>query len=316
MKVRPRIDPGFTRVRAGSGFRYVDRRGRSASEKVRARIVELVIPPAWTDVWIAKEPLAHIQAVGVDDAGRTQYLYHPRWRTLRDRGKFTRALALAEALPRARARVTAALRGEAGHLDSTLAVAFRLLDSAAPRIGSLRYFERHGSRGLTTLRRRDASVESSLVTLSFPAKSGRRARLEIDDVDLAAAVDALRSGRGRSPLLWHTSGRRQVALTPAEVNDYVRRLTGQAFTAKDFRTLRGTVAAAQALAHIGPSTSSRERAQAERLAVQATADILGNTPAVARGSYIDPRVFRRYARGEVLDLTVSPETAIGRLLGG
>jgi len=303
-------------VRSGSGFRYLAPDGSSASRRDRERIRALVIPPAWTDVWIATDPLAHIQAVGTDAAGRRQYLYHPRWRQRRDRGKYARALALAESLPSARRRVTVALHSTGLDKDRVLAVAFRLLDSAAPRVGSSRYLERHGSRGLTTLQRGDATVEASVVTLSFPAKSGQHARLEIDDSDLAAAIADLAVGNPRSPLLSYLDGRRRVALTPAEVNAHVNALTGGPFTAKDFRTLRGTILAAQTLARIGPAATPADRSQAARLAARATADALGNTVAVARASYIDPRIFTRYARGELLDLTVAPETAIRRLLAG
>lgn len=312
--MRPGEDAGISRIRAGSGFRYAGPDGATIADDDRERIHDLVIPPAWRDVWISVDPLGHIQAVGTDDAGRRQYLYHERWRARRDRGKFTRALALAAALPRARGRVTTALRGDGFDRDRALAVAFRILDSGALRIGSSRYLERHGSRGLTTLQVRDAAVEASVVTLTFPGKSGKRALIEIDDDELAAAVSQLSRGRASAPLLWHRKGRRRVALTPSEVNDVVKRLTGGAFTAKDFRTLHGTVVAAETLARIGPVDTARDRAQAERLAVKATAEALGNTPAVARASYIDPRVFARYARGETLALDVSRESAIRALL--
>ncbi|WP_347344914.1 DNA topoisomerase IB [Microbacterium sp.] len=314
VRVRPGVDPGLRRVRAGKGFRYVDDGGGTASAETRRRIRELVIPPAWREVWIAADPLAHIQAVGTDEAGRRQYLYHPRWRERRDRSKFTRALALAEALPAARARVTVALRRDGLDRERALATSFRLLDEAAPRVGSARYLARHGSRGLTTLQRRDAAVAASVITLSFPAKSGRRALIELDDADLATVIAILRAGRPRARLLWYERGRRQVSLTPAEVNAHIRLLTGAAFTAKDFRTLRGTILAADALARIGTVDTARDRAHAEVLAVRAAAQALGNTPAVARGSYIDPRVFRQYAKGRLLDRGVSPETAIRRLL--
>ncbi|QAY61781.1 DNA topoisomerase IB [Microbacterium protaetiae] len=312
--MRPDTDPGFRRVRAGSTFRYLAEDGAPASDSDQKRIRALVIPPAWEDVWIAREPLAHIQVVGTDAAGRRQYLYHPRWRAPRDRRKFARALALAAALPQARTRVTVALRGEGHDRERVLAVAFRLLDEAAPRVGSARYLATHGSRGLTTLRRRDASVAERVVTLSFPAKSGKRALLEIDDADLASTIAMLVSRSPRSPLLWYPEGRRQRALTPADVNAHVRALTGGRFTAKDFRTLRGTILAADALARIGTVDTAGQRKHAEALAVQASAQALGNTASVARASYIDPRVFQRYRQGRLLELDVSPETAIRRLL--
>ncbi|MGN8026829.1 DNA topoisomerase IB [Microbacterium sp. 22242] len=315
VRARPDTDPGYRRVRSGSGFRYLDERGEPVPDAERERIRALVIPPAWTHVWIAEDPLAHIQAVGVDGAGRQQYLYHPQWRARRDRRKFRRAMALAEALPLARARVTRALGKDDGATrERVLAAAFRLLDDAAPRIGSRRYLLRHGSRGLTTLRRRDVTVDGTLATLSFPAKSGRRMRLEIEDPDLAAVFAELAEGPGSAPLLAYRRGRRRVPITPRDVNDYVHDLTGSAFTAKDFRTLRGTILAATALAAAGAASSASERKKRENAAVKETAAALGNTPAVARASYIDPRVFRRYAQGRVLDRRVAPETAIRRLL--
>ena len=313
-RVRPHHDPGFRRVRAGSGFRYVDAKGRPLAQRHLERIHGLVIPPAWDDVWISARPDGHIQAVGTDDAGRRQYIYHPQWTAGRDRGKFARMLALAETLPRARGRVTTSLRRDALDRERVLAVSFRLLDQAAPRIGSERYLAAHGSRGLTTLQRRDAAVEASVVTLSFPGKSGKRQLIEIDDADLAEVVALLAAGRPRSALLAWERGRRRVPLTPAEVNAYVRSLTGGSFTAKDFRTLRGTILAAEALARIGTVDTKSDLKRAEHLAVRATAEALGNTPAVARGSYIDPRVFARYREGNLLDLSISPESAIRALL--
>lgn len=315
-RVRPFDDPGFRRVRAGQGFRYLDAKGRPAPERHAERIRALVIPPAWNDVWISVRPNGHIQAVGTDDAGRRQYLYHREWTAGRDKGKYARALQLAEALPRARARVTTSLRRSDLDRERVLAAAFRLLDQAAPRIGSERYLNANGSRGLTTLQRRDASVEASVITLSFPGKSGKRQLLEVDDEDLAVVVELLAAGRPRSALLAWQRSRRRVPLTPAEVNAYVRSLTGGKFTAKDFRTLRGSINAAAALARIGTVDTATQLKRAEQLAVRATAEALGNTPAVARGSYIDPRVFTRYREGRLLDLSISPESAILELIRG
>ncbi|MBO0979477.1 DNA topoisomerase IB [Microbacterium sp. SD291] len=310
----PGEDSGFRRLGAGTGFRYLDGDGRPAGPADRERIRDLAIPPAWADVWIAADPLAHIQAVGIDDAGRRQYLYHPLWRARRDRRKFARALRLAEALPLARARVTRALREPGLTRERALAVAFRLLDDAALRVGSQRYLVRHGSRGLTTLRRKDVSVEGSAVTLGFPGKSGRRAHIEIADAALAEALAEFAVGSPRAALLAYRKGRRRVRLTPAEVNSHLKEVTGGLFSAKDFRTLHGTILAADALSRIGVLDTGAQRRRAERLAIQATASALGNTTAVAKASYIDPRVFRRYARGQTLDLTVAAETAIRRLL--
>ena len=314
--VRPGVDLGYRRTRVGAGFRYTDADGGALPDAERERAVALVIPPAWTDVWISAAPNGHIQATGIDGAGRPQYLYHPDWSTGRDKGKYARALQLAGSLPRARGRVTTSLRRAELDRERVLATAFRLLDLAAPRVGSERYLVTHGSRGLTTLRRRDAATSASLITLRFRGKSGKMQHLEVDDDDLAAAVTLLAAGRPASPLLAYERGRRRVPLRPKDVNAYVRTMTGGAFTAKDFRTLRGTILAADALARIGPVSSKTERKRAEVPAVKAAAEALGNTPTVAKSSYIDPRVFTRYRRGQVLDVTVSPESAIRTLLLG
>ncbi len=315
-RVSPGEDPGITRRRAGDGFRYRTTDGGAVRTRDIDRIRALVIPPAWEDVWICADPRGHIQAVGTDAAGRRQYLYHPDWTAPRDRGKYARALALAEALPRARARVTASLRREEDSRERTLAAAFRLLDAGALRIGTRRYAARGGGRGLTTLQRQDATIEGTVVILDFPAKSGVHAHIEIDDEDLARVLEPMVGGRARSPLLSYPRGRGRLALSAADVNAYVRALTGGVFTAKDFRTLRGTIAAATALAEEGPAPGKTHRKQAERAAVRACATVLGNTPAVARSSYIDPRIWRAYARGRVIDLKVSPESALRSLLTG
>ena len=315
-RVRPFEDPGFHRRRAGTGFRYVDADGAPLPKVEADRIRALVIPPAWQDVWICSDANGHIQATGVDDAGRVQYMYHPQWTAGRDKGKYARALLLAEALPRARGRVTSSLRREDIDQERVLAAAFRLLDLAAPRVGAERYLIKHGSRGLTTLLRRDAEVDGDVVALRFPGKSGQRQEMEVEDIDLAAAVGLLVAGRPSSPLLAFLRGRRRVALSPRDVNVYVRTMTGGAFTAKDFRTLRGTIVAADALARIGTVTKKTDLKRAEVLAVKVTSEALGNTPSVARSSYIDPRVFDRYRRGILLDTTVSPESAIRRLILG
>ena len=313
-RVRPGTDIGYRRLGSGTGFRYVDADGSPLPRAEADRVRALVLPPAWQDVWICSDPNGHIQATGVDEAGRVQYRYHPQWTAGRDRGKYARALQLAEALPRARGRVTTSLRREDIDQERVLAAAFRLLDLAAPRVGAERYLVKHGSRGLTTLLRRDAEVDGTVVALRFPGKSGQRQEMEVDDPDLAAAVELLVAGRPSSPLLAYLRGRRRIALSGKDVNVYVRAMTGGTFTAKDFRTLRGTIVAAEALAGIGPVRTKTEMKRAEVQAVKTTAEALGNTPAVARSSYIDPRVFDRYRRGVLLDTTVSPESAIRDLI--
>lgn len=316
VRVRPYEDPGFRRVRSGSGFRFVDHTGSAVPEREADRARGLVIPPAWREVWIATEPNAHIQAVGTDEAGRRQYTYHADWSKRQDKGKYARALQLAEALPRARARVTQSLRRSDVDRERVLAVSFRLLDQVAPRVGNARYFVSNGSRGLTTLQRRDATVEGDLIRLSFPAKSGKRAELSLKDSEVAALMTELATGRSRAALLSYRRGRRRVPLTPGDVNAYVRALTGGPFSAKDFRTLRGTILAAEALAEAGVATTKNERKKVELAAVRAAAAALGNTPAVARSSYIDPRVFSLYRRGHTMERGGSKDAAIRRLILG
>ena len=316
VRVRPYEDPGFRRVRSGSGFRFVDHTGAAVPEREADRARGLVIPPAWREVWIARQPNAHIQAVGTDEAGRRQYTYHADWSKRQDKGKYARALQLAEALPRARARVTQSLRRSDVDRERVLAVSFRLLDQVAPRVGNARYFVSNGSRGLTTLQRRDATVEGDLIRLSVPAKSGKRAELSLKDAEVAALMAELATGRSRAALLRYRRGRRRVPLTPGDVNAYVRSLTGGPFSAKDFRTLRGTILAAEALAEAGVAATKNERKKVELAAVRAAAAALGNTPAVARSSYIDPRVFSLYRRGHTMELGGSKDAAIRRLILG
>ena len=207
--------------------------------------------------------------------------------------------------------------------DKAVALIVRLIDRYHFRVGNDEYARDNRSYGLTTLHNRHVTIDGSRIEFRFRGKSGKRQSLDIDDAELAVVVAALAvvvaalaAGRPAAPLLAYTRGRRRVPLTPKDVNAYVRAMTGGAFTAKDFRTLRGTILAADALARIGPAGSKRDRKHAEVLAVKAASDALGNTPAVARSSYIDPRVFARYRRGVVLDTAVSPESAIRALILG
>lgn len=259
--------PGIARRRHGRGFRYTMPDGSAVDETVRDRCRALGIPPAWRDVWICPDPNGHIQAVGVDEAGRRQYLYHDAWRERMAREKFDRSLDLADAIPAARRGVTIDLRAGGFGRRRVLAGAFRMLDAALLRVGSETYARAHGSIGLCTLRGEHARVRGgTVVDLRFPGKSGQGWESEVDDPDLAALVTALKRRRGaEAPLLawrddaqdtWHP-------LHPPEINDDLRRRTGGDFTAKDFRTLHGTVAAARLLAAVGPAASERARRRAD-----------------------------------------------------
>lgn len=293
---------GIQRLRSGTGFRYRDADGSTITDPaLRSRIEGLGIPPAWTDVWIAPYANGHIQATGVDAAGRTQYIYHPTWRQQKDRLKFDRALSLAESLPAARRKVTMDLREPASSKERALAAAFRLLDTGSLRVGSERYAEEHGSHGLSTLLCAHAKVSGDTISLSFPGKSGQEWDSTIRDAELAVVIRALKRRGPTARLLAWKGGGRWHPLTAEEINGYVRERTGGSFTAKDFRTLHGTVTAAVSLAKAGPRPSPAARKRVVAQTMRDVAEVLGNTPAVARASYVDPRVIDHYDHGRTID---------------
>jgi DNA topoisomerase-1 len=311
--------PGVTRVRAGRGFTYRDELGTTITDReLRARIEHLAIPPAWTDVWIAPYPNGHIQATGVDGAGRRQYIYHPTWREQKDRIKFDRALSLAESLPSARRLVTMDLRRPEPDRARALAAAFRMLDTGSLRVGSERYAELHGSHGLSTLLCAHATVSGDTVALGFPGKSGQEWESEIVDPDLATVIRGLKRRGGRARLLAFRAepGASWSPLHAADINEYVHERTGGEFTAKDFRTLHGTVAAAVSLAKTGVQPTAPKRQRAVAQAMRDASDLLGNTPSIARKSYVDPRLIDAYGAGETIDpaRTGSAESELRALL--
>lgn len=293
---------GYTRVRAGSGFSYRDADGHRVSDpELRARMEHLGIPPAWREVWIAPYANGHIQATGIDAAGRRQYIYHPTWREQKDRIKFDRALSLAESLPTARRRVTMDLRLDEPTKRRALGAAFRMLDTGSLRVGSERYAESNGSHGLSTLLCAHATVSGATVALSFPGKSGKEWDSAITDADLAAVVVSLKRRGPTARLLAFREEGEWHPLAADDINDYVREQTGGAFTAKDFRTLHGTVAAAVSLARHGPEKARSARTKAVAQAMRDAAEVLGNTPAIAKKSYVDPRVVDHYDGGTTID---------------
>ncbi|MBH0082498.1 DNA topoisomerase IB [Salinibacterium sp. SWN167] len=300
---------GYSRVRSGRGFSYRDPAGETVTEAdLKARFGSLGIPPAWTDVWICPYENGHVLATGFDEAGRRQYIYHPAWRERQDRVKFDRALELAAVLPGARGVVTRTLRSSDDPRERTRAAAFRMLDTGSLRVGSERYAEEHGSHGLSTLLCDHVTVIGDRVQLCFPGKSGQQWESEIVDADLAEFIRRrLRSAPDASVLSWR-EGRERRSLTAADINDYVRERTGGDFTAKDFRTLRGTIAAASSLAVSAAASdvavkklSQRARSRVIREAMEAAAEVLGNTPAIAKKSYVDPRIVDLFSAGETID---------------
>jgi DNA topoisomerase I len=293
-------EPGISRRRRGRGFEYLNAAGNAVKdEEVLARIRELAIPPAWTDVWICKHPNGHLQATGIDAAGRKQYLYHARWRERRDQEKFDKMIDFARTLPRLRKVIRKDLRGEELSRRQVLACALRLLDRGFFRIGSEDYAEQNDSYGLATILKSHVSIEPQAVRFDYVAKSGQRRVQEIDDPDVSRIVKQLKRRRGGGDeLLAYREGRRWHDITSDDINEYVKEATGGDFSAKDFRTWNGTMLAAMALSIEAQENGSKPPTKrAVTKAAKVVAGFLGNTPAVARSSYIDPRVVDRYRSG-------------------
>jgi DNA topoisomerase-1 len=287
-------------VRRGRGFSLLDERGNKVSDpEIAARVAELAIPPAWEDVWICPDPFGHLQATGTDAAGRKQYLYHTQWREQRDRRKFREMEDFARALPRLRRRVSSDLDQPELNRPRVLACAVRLLDLGLFRIGSEEYAEQGGGLGLATIRKEHVALGNGTVRFDYPAKSGvRRVHQVSDDASREVVAELRRRRGGPEELLAFKQGGRWLPLRSDDINDYIKERLGDDFSAKDFRTWNATVLAAVNLAAKdaqAPSKTGRKRAI--NASVRDVAEVLGNTPAVARRSYIDPRVFDRYLSG-------------------
>jgi len=296
---------GLRRTRQGKQWCYLGADGSEICDPVLiARIDALVIPPAWADVWISPYDNGHIQAVGTDAAGRRQYLYHPQWRVERDRAKFDRVLTVAERLPEVRREVDAALRSNGLTRERVLAATVRLLDLGFFRIGSEEYAEANHTYGLATIRKEHVAVgRDGLLTFDYIAKHGKQRIQTVADDQVCAVVSALKRRRGGGDELlayraYHGSRNTWNDIRSPEINDYLRRLFGMECSAKDFRTWHGTVLAAVGLAVSLPaSTSPSTRKRAVARTVKEVSVYLGNTPAVCRASYIDPRVIDLYDDG-------------------
>ena len=309
--------PGIRRRRRGKGFEFLDDEGRHISEpSVIERIRELAIPPAWEDVWICPYPMGHIQATGTDAAGRKQYRYHDRWRERRDREKFESMVRFAQSLPKLRERVAGDLALEGMPKDKALACAVRLMDRGFFRIGSEDYAEENDTYGIATMGKRHVTVSDDEITFDYEAKGRQRRIQAIGDPVAAEVVHALkkRRGGGEELLAYKANGRWSDVRSP-DINEYVKAAAGAEFSAKDFRTWGGTVLAAQALAVsavIAAEGTKSARKRAKTRAIKEVASYLGNTPAVARTSYIDPRIFDRFDGGLTIAGSWSDEVGAGR----
>ncbi len=293
--------PGITRHRSGRGFTYRDPEGVTIrDEEIVARIRSLAIPPAWANVWICPSPLGHIQATGRDARGRKQYRYHPRWRTRRDAGKFERMLEFADALPTIRARCDGDLGRSGLPREKVLAAVVRLLELTLIRVGNDEYARLNKSFGLTTLKDRHAVVEGSRVRFRFRGKTGKIQQVDLRDRRLAGIVRRCQELPGQELFQYVDDDGEVRDVASDDVNEYLREALGGApFTAKDFRTWAGTLLAYRALRALGPADGDRASRRNVNQAIRQVADGLGNTPTVAKGSYVHPAVVDAYLEGSL-----------------
>jgi DNA topoisomerase-1 len=292
--------PGLRRRRAGRGFVYLDVQGNRVTDPdTLARIEALVIPPAWDDVWICPDPYGHLQATGVDAAGRRQYLYHSVWRIKRDRLKFDHMVSFGRALPAMRRRIAKDLARPELDRRRVLACATRLLDLGFFRIGTEGYAEQNQTYGLATIRKEHVRIKGSTVEFDYVAKSGKQRFQSIADPAVLDVVRALKRRRQGGPelLAYRDGDGGWCDVKSADINAYIKEITGGDFTAKDFRTWNATVLAAVALAVSDEAQSAAARKRAVARAFGEVSHYLGNTPAVCRASYVDPRVVDRYESG-------------------
>ena len=289
---------GITRHKHGAGFTFRSATGRAIRDaRTLDRIRGLVIPPAWTDVWIAADARAHIQATGRDAAGRKQYRYHPLWTAERDSTKYHRMLAFAAALPAIRQRIARDLHKAPASRPFVLATVVALLERTHFRVGNEEYVKANGSHGLTTLRDRHVKVRGRHLHFEFRAKSGVRQEIDFDDARLARAVRICQDLPGQVLFQYEDEDGTVRAVSSSDVNDYLREASGGAFTAKDFRTWAGTLAAATELDTFDPPSSMTAGKKSIVEAVDRVAEVLGNTRAVCRKCYIHPAVLEAYQAG-------------------
>jgi DNA topoisomerase IB len=299
--------PGIRRLGRGDGFRYVDADGRAVrDESTLARIRSLAIPPAYTDVWICADPDGHLQATGRDAKGRKQYRYHPEWAAVRGDGKFERIVAFGEALPKLRRRLSRDLAQPGFPRDKVVAIVVSVMARTLIRVGNDAYARSNKSFGLTTLRNRHVGfLRGGRAKFAFRGKSGLDHDIVLDDAHLVKLVKRCQQLPGQSLFQYVDDDGASQPVGSAQVNDYLREALGEAFTAKDFRTWGGTLAAIERFAAIDlpDDASERELASIEKQVVADVAAMLGNTPTVCRKAYIDPAVFAGWRNGRLRALT-------------
>ena len=307
-------DPGITRVRHGSGFRYLDRSGEPVTDEATLeRIRSLAIPPAYEDVWICASPRGHIQATGRDARGRKQYRYHPKWREARDETKFGRMLAFAKALPEIRRRLDDDLARRGHPREKVLAAIVSLLECTAIRVGNDEYARTNRSFGLTTLKDRHVEIEGSKLSFDFNGKSGKKVSVDVSDRRLARVVQRSKDIPGQTLFQYIDDDGNRQTIDSGDVNDYIRSIAGEGFTAKDFRTWAGTMAAAAALREMGVTDTAKATKTNILAAVDRVAEQLNNTRSVCRKYYIHPAILEAYERGELVEEVKTAEKTEGLL---
>ena len=298
---------GYTRHRAGKGFFYRNTRGQKIANKTQLdRIKALVIPPAWEDVWICPKASGHLQATGRDERGRKQYRYHDEWQQAREEAKFDRVLAFGKALPKLRRTVSRVLRqGDPFEHRTVVATVVRLLDQSLIRVGNEQYADENKTRGLTTMRERDTEVDGKQIHFSFKAKGGIQREVSVRDPLVVDVIRELQELPGQRLFQYRNSEGKRKPVRSDDINAFIQEVTGEAFTAKDFRTWAGTVLAAVELAEKTQAGSDRAIAKDIVAAVKAVSACLGNTPAVCRKSYIHPGIPEAYKSGTLAGLLTS-----------
>ena len=294
--------PGIRREQQGDAVRYFDSKNHKITDETELqRFKSLGIPPAWTDVWICPQPNGHIQATGRDAKGRKQYRYHPRWRATRDATKYEHVIAFARALPQIRARVDHDLRRRDLSREKVLATVVRLLETTLIRVGNREYARSNHSYGLTTMRDKHVIVDTAKVTFQFRGKSGKQHTITLNDRRLARIVKRCRDLPGYELFQYLDEHGERQTIGSADVNDYLCQISGQEFTAKDFRTWAGTVLAAMALREYAPHGSPTEAKKNIVRAIEHVAERLGNTPSICRKCYVHPVVLDAYIDGSLVD---------------
>jgi DNA topoisomerase-1 len=295
--------PGITRRKSGTGFSYRDPEGRTIRDpKLRKRLNDLVIPPAWTDVWICPDPDGHLQVTGRDARGRKQYRYHPRWREMQDHSKFGRMIVFGMSLPRMRERIEQHLAQSGLPRTRVLAAALRILDTTPIRVGNERYMRDNGSFGLTTMRDRHVDLSNGMVRFRFRGKSGKDHVVGLADPDVARVIRKCTETPGSELFTYRTEEGTYATIDSEDLNEYIKEISGYDFTAKDFRTWAGTVRTVTVLMELGSAETVRERKKKGLQAVKFVAADLGNTPATCRSYYIHPGVLDAYDRDKLLPL--------------